>query len=370
MFLIRDWNQPDEYNFGLEGGKNFLKMFLKVKNFHTPELKQLREYLQNTFEDISCFLMPYPGKTVARNSSFDGRYSDIDEEFVDTMKELFPLILAPENLVLKKINGMPVKSFELSVYIKQYVDLFKSENLPEAKSIYDATLDNQYQILLSKAVDLYLNLISSFQDRIESKSQVDETHKVGKGMALQYFSEQKKFGKPEEMLAYKKELEEKLEKALAEWKPIKLEFLEKIEKEQAKADDQKSLASDAKNRQASAAQDAKAVEVKYVQLQNQISQIRSDTQESRREAEILKQRLARVENERQNALLREQEAQNYVVEMQKKLEFFESQLAIERQKASSKVKERVTEVRKRDGVLQWFGDLISGFLYLSQLPFL
>ena len=361
MFLIRDWNQPEEYNYGFEGGKKFIKSFLKVKDFHTAELKQVREFLKNTFEDISGFLMPYPGKTVARNSSFDGRWSEIDEDFVETMKELFPILLAPANLTVKTLNGMPLKAFELSVYIKQYVDLFKSENLPEAKSIYESTVDNQLQILISKSVELYLQLISGSQDKIINKAEVDKVHKVGKLLALRYFNEQKKFGTPEEAMIYQKELEEKLEKALDDWKPVKLEFLQKIEKEQAKADVQKNLALDAKNREVIAKQEATHVDHKYVQLQKQIAQALNDTHESRREAAILKQKFAQLEVARQNALLREQEARQHFQKVQKQLETIEAQLVIEKEKAAQRFNEQVGEIRKRDSVLKYLGGVVVGF---------
>lgn len=360
MFIIRDWISPEEYNYGLDGGNKFIKMFLRIKDFHTTELKAVRNHMQKTFESIDCFLMPYPGKAAARNSSFDGRWSEIDEEFVDTMKELFPIILAPANLTVKTINGVPIKAFELSVYIRQYVDLFKSENLPEAKTIYESTLDNQFQILMSKSVEAYLESISAFQDHIKDGSEVDQLHNIAKSLALKYFDEEKKFGSREEGEVYHEELEAKLEKALSEWKPVKLEFLEKIKVEQGKADVQNKLAIDAEKRDKNAKHEYVMADQKYNDLQKQIAQAKYDSAESQREAGIVRAKLAQAEKERNQALQKEIETRRYYEEMRQKSEYFQAQLLIEKQNSAKRVNERVVKVRKRDGILQWFADGVFG----------
>lgn len=361
MFIIRDWISPEEYNYGLNGGNKFIKMFLKIKDFHTSELKSIREYLQRTFDSITCFLMPYPGKVTARNSSFDGRWSVIDEEFVEAMKELFPIILAPANLTVKTINGVPVKAFELSVFVKQYVDLFKSETLPEAKSIYESTLDNQFQILMSKAVEVYLESISAYQDHIRDKEEVEKLHEVAKGLALQFFDDGKKFGSNEDGLVYIKDLDEKIEKAFGEWKPVVLEFLDKISDEQSKASAQRELAVAASARIEIVKQEAEKADQKYLQLQKEIESARYDSEESRREAEILRKKLEQAERERLNALAKEQETRKFYEAMKAKAENFEQQLLLEKQSAALRVQQKFQVVRKRDGILQWFGDGIMSF---------
>ena len=45
MFVIRDWSSPDDYEYGLDGGNRFLKSFLQIRDFHTPELKSIRQYI-------------------------------------------------------------------------------------------------------------------------------------------------------------------------------------------------------------------------------------------------------------------------------------------------------------------------------------
>ncbi|CRK86732.1 CLUMA_CG000565, isoform A [Clunio marinus] len=369
MFIIRDWISPEEYDYGYEGGNNFIKMYLRIKDFHTSELKTVREYLKRTFESITCFLMPYPGKSVARNSSYDGRWSDIDEEFVDVMTELFPILLAPSNLTVKTVNGVPIKAYELLIFIRQYVDMFKSENLPEAKSIFESTLDNQFQILTSKSVEVYLESISTYQDHISNFDEIGKLHEISKAIAMKFFNEEKKFGSNEDGEVYKMQLDNKLEKAFAEWKPITVDFLNKIEEEQSKAREQKKLAGKTEVRVMQSKKEAEIADQKYFELQKMIELVRYDTQESRQEAEIIRKKLDQAKLEREQALVREKEINQQYQELKHKVEIYEQQLYSERRRNSFLLQQRMNVVRKRDGILQWFADGVTAFLGFVKKPF-
>lgn len=361
MFVIRDWMSPEEYNYGFEGGNNFIKMFLLIKDFHTPELKQVRQYLQNTFESLSCFLMPYPGKVTARNSSFDGHWAEIDEEFVDTLRELFPIILSPANLTTKTVNGVQIKAFELSVYIRQYVDMFKSENMPEAKTIYESTLDNQFQILMSKAVEIYLQAISLYQSNIQNQTEIDELHKVAKGMSLKYFNDEKKFGKAEDGKVYAEELDKKLEKAFNEWKPVTVEFLEKIGVEQKKTDEQVVLANEAEERNDAAKKVADQADTRLIELQRQVDRAKYDTEEARREAAELRKHFKEAQRLREESRQKEAETRTYYEEMKAKVSHYEQLLLQQRVEADRRLNEKVNVVRKRDGISQFFEGVLNIF---------
>lgn len=359
MFIIRDWSSPEEYDFGLDGGKKFIQNYLKIKNFHTPELQAVRTHLQTTFEGISAFLMPYPGKTAARNSTFDGRWSGIDEEFVQTMKELFPTILAPVNLTLKSVNGNPIRAFELAVYIKQYVDLFKSEKLPEAKSIYESTLDNQFQILMSSSVELYLQSISSYQDRIKNKSEILTLHTLAKRLALKYFMDEKKFGKEEEAVVYRQELDAKLEKAYGEWSTTLKDEMEKLSKEQAKTDAQKNLVNQAEDREKSAKRKTEFADQKYLDLQRQIASIKVDNEESRREAERMRKLLQEAEKERQYLMRSEKEAKLQAQQIMMVYQQYQQDLDAKRKQAEQVFRQTIKQTRERDGFSRFFGGIFA-----------
>ena len=155
----------------------------------------VREHIRSCFEAVFCFLMPHPGLKVATNKKFDGRlsgeftsssslssfsssssslsssssslsssspfhlplfpslliafsflipllilppgYLDIDTEFKNHLGDLAPLLLSPENLIVKKINGNPITGRGLLECFKVYMKIFQSEELPQPKSLLE-----------------------------------------------------------------------------------------------------------------------------------------------------------------------------------------------------------------------------------------
>ncbi|GFX08776.1 atlastin-1 [Trichonephila clavipes] len=83
-----------------------------------PELQQLRKHIRACFADTSCFLLPHPGLKVATNPHFDGRLSDIADNFRENLKVLVPYLLSSENLILKEVNGKKVTCKEMLEYFK------------------------------------------------------------------------------------------------------------------------------------------------------------------------------------------------------------------------------------------------------------
>lgn len=62
-------------------------------------------------------------------------FSDISDEFKESLRELVPMILSQEHLVTKKIQGHTVKAKELLIYFKSYMNIFNGTELPEPKTI-------------------------------------------------------------------------------------------------------------------------------------------------------------------------------------------------------------------------------------------
>lgn len=51
------------------------------------------------------------------------------------------MLLAPENLVVKEINGQRVKARDLVQYFKSYINIYKGNELPEPKSMLVVRID-------------------------------------------------------------------------------------------------------------------------------------------------------------------------------------------------------------------------------------
>ena len=360
MFVIRDWSSPDEYEYGLDGGNRFLKSFLQIRDFHTPELKSIRQYMEASFDKLNCFLMPYPGKIVARNSTYDGSWSDIDEEFVDAMKELFPVLLAPENLTLKTVNNKLVKAYELSVYIKLYIDLYKSEDLPAASSIYDSTLDNQFQILNSKCVEIYINSVEADQEALESLTEIDKLHETSKLKAFEYFINEKKFGSSEDGEKFKEDLDTKLTKAFEQWKPIALENVEKLQIEREQIRKQEELQKAAEENEAIAKKTVMKEQKKIETAKEEILQTQSkvNNDETKRETEQLKKKLAQAVYDRGVAIAREEETLRYLDAIRKQTEVYEEQINQLKIQAQQQMKKQITIIHQQIGIGKWFKNKI------------
>lgn len=139
IFLVRDWMMPFEHEYGQYGGEMLLKKRFATSTDQHSELRSIRMNITNCFTKISCFLMPFPGMEVIRNSNFNGKLSDIEDDFKENLKELVPLILDPENLVSKKILGRTMNAQEFLECFKRYSEIFASDTVPEAMSIFDAS---------------------------------------------------------------------------------------------------------------------------------------------------------------------------------------------------------------------------------------
>lgn len=160
LFLVRDWMMMFEHYYGQKGGEALLQKRLAISDSQHPDLKIIRSYIRSCFDDISCFLMPFPGMQIITNENFDGKLSDLHIDFQTSLQELVPLLLAPENLVSKKINNQLVTVKEFVVYCKQYFETFRSDKLPCALTVADATAKVHNSFALTESEKFYKTLMN------------------------------------------------------------------------------------------------------------------------------------------------------------------------------------------------------------------
>lgn len=140
-FLVRDWSCSYEHSYGLQGGNEILEKRFAISDRQHPELQQLRRHIRSCFHSINCFLMPHPGLKVATDPKFNGKLKDIEPDFRQQLRQLVKNVLSPENLVVKEINGTKVTCGELVEYFKAYIKIYQGEELPEPKSMLEATAE-------------------------------------------------------------------------------------------------------------------------------------------------------------------------------------------------------------------------------------
>ncbi|XP_072491935.1 atlastin-2 isoform X1 [Notamacropus eugenii] len=218
MFLIRDWSYPYEHSYGLEGGRQFLDKRLQVKQNQHEELQNVRKHIHSCFSNLGCFLLPHPGLKVATNPSFDGRLTDIDEDFKKELRNLVPLLLAPENLVEKEISGSKVTCRDLVEYFKAYIKIYQGEELPHPKSMLQATAEANNLAAVAGARDSYsknMEQVCGGDKPYIAPSDLEKKHMDFKEAAIRQFCSVKKMGGDEFCRRYQDQLEAEIEETYA-----------------------------------------------------------------------------------------------------------------------------------------------------------
>jgi len=211
-FLIRDWSYPYEYPYG--DGSQLLQKRLYVDQEQHSELKQAREHITSCFESVGCFLMPHPGKIVATNPSFKGQLNDIDDDFQDYLLQLIPRLLAPENLVVKSINGSDITCLTMLQYFKSYIKIFQGGELPEPKSMLQATAEANNLAALATAKDQYqrdMEQICGGDTPYLSPHELESKSDTFKYKALTLFAATRKMGSTDFCKEFESRLQEEMD---------------------------------------------------------------------------------------------------------------------------------------------------------------
>nr|KAG5710728.1 hypothetical protein BaRGS_035130 [Batillaria attramentaria] len=214
QFLVRDWSFPYEAEYGIKGGRKILDRRLQVSDKQHQELQQIRRHISSCFDNISCFLMPHPGLRVATNPHFDGRLREIEVDFREQLQVLVPMVLAPENIVLKEINGVQITAQELVEYFKAYMKIYQGEELPEPKTMLQATAEANNLTAVANAKNQYskeMEEICGGQKPYLHPDSLDREHLRCLDRAIDLFHSTRKMGGPE----FSKKFEDQLQEEIA-----------------------------------------------------------------------------------------------------------------------------------------------------------
>ncbi|CAH1977350.1 unnamed protein product [Acanthoscelides obtectus] len=221
QFLVRDWRFPYEAPYGAVGGQQILEKRLEINEHQHSELQSLRKHIRSCFTEIACFLMPHPGIKVATSPTFDGRLGEIDSEFKDNLKILVPMLLAPENLVLKKINGEKVKVRDFVQYCNSYMKIYEGNELPEPKSMLVATAEANNLAAVADAKESYITLMEEVCGGTKpylNTETMEVEHRRVRDKAIFQFDSKKKMGGEEFSRIYKEQLEKDIEESFIQFK--------------------------------------------------------------------------------------------------------------------------------------------------------
>lgn len=231
----------EENAYGWEGGKTYLSQVLKIKDIHDKSSRDLRDYIGKSFKQIDCFLMPHPGFQVFAKT-FDGRYSMLDKEFVEQLKNFVPQLLTSNNLTVKGMYLRPMKASELYRNIGNYINLYKSDILPEPKSIYQTMMETQLSCVVENIVNNYRNLINEREPIICTEAGIESLKEEALNKSLQEYLDCPKMGETEDEVKYKNILLEKLKNEYELWKKGTIERLKREEAERLREEERKRYA--------------------------------------------------------------------------------------------------------------------------------
>ncbi|XP_063387506.1 atlastin-like [Cydia fagiglandana] len=214
QLLVRDWSFPYDHPYGAAGGKQLLDKRLEVHEGQHEELQALRRHVASCFDQLACFLMPHPGLTVATNPHFNGKLADISPEFKESLRQLVPSLLSPDRLLPKSIQGQPVRARDLLLYFKAYINVFNGTELPEPKSILEATAEANNLSAVAEARDVYDTVMEDVCGGAKPylpPRRLDDEHRRARDKALHAFHAKRKMGGDELASTYEAQLIKELE---------------------------------------------------------------------------------------------------------------------------------------------------------------
>ncbi|RZC42284.1 GBP domain containing protein, partial [Asbolus verrucosus] len=197
VFLIRDWQWSHEKEFGAEGGEKLLNNVLKSDDTQPGELVRQKKNVKELFSELRCFLLPHPGQAVATNPNFQGELQDVDAEFRKHIQVFAPYILAPENLVPKKINGEMIKVVDLVNLIEGYWKCLQDGRMPSLQTIFSVAANVQHMVVLHQSENIYdekMRFIQEDDSKVLDKYTLIKEHIASKSAAMKHYNEKRKLG--------------------------------------------------------------------------------------------------------------------------------------------------------------------------------
>lgn len=311
MFLMRDWNNPDEFPFGLEGGQKYLDDLLVVKPTHPEELKSVRTHIRSSFDKLTCCLLPYPGKSVARDSTYDGRWSLMDEEFLSELQLTIPKLLNPESLITKKINNVEMNGREVNDFFQQYITMFKTGSSVQPQSLYETTIDKFMMTIVARCYDVYKNHVNNGRNGIVDENGIAHVYNTSKEAAFASYNAERKMGTNDHVNKYRDILNKKMDDDSIEWKAVTLAGILRIREERRRAEE---AAREAERIRLQRLEEERIARERIAQMEREALEREA---EAARQREILHQQQLAIQAEQERQRLAEEQRQREVAEQQR-----------------------------------------------------
>ncbi|CEG35335.1 atlastin-like protein [Plasmopara halstedii] len=215
-FLVRDWQDFSRNQTLTEKREDMEQYMLELLSSRKQkDLADTREQISSCFEKVSCFLLPHPGHAVTERE-YDGSVEAIDNRFLELLTAYLDDLFDPANLFPKKIHGVTVTSRELYTYIKTYAGLFREASIfPEAKTLLEATAEANNVNQRDKALLKYkreMETLAGSNCQYVPVQTLENHHKACLLGAMDVFDDGARMGRRSEIVRYRQELADLIEK--------------------------------------------------------------------------------------------------------------------------------------------------------------
>ncbi|XP_070497343.1 uncharacterized protein [Chironomus tepperi] len=212
VFLIRDWNNTEEFYYGIDDGQRYWNHFIGKSGNQKVELAYICESILNSYDNVSCALFPHPGKSVGTGSrGYNGSWKKFDEDFTEELDKLVDHLLKPENLVIKKVNGSALNGDEFYEYLNGQLKVFEKDELLQSQSLLQSMTMKEMEILLSACIEHYKQVGNEHRQNIQNECEIPLIHEKSKEAAMTMYNEAQKMGSAGEHENYRKVLDRKIE---------------------------------------------------------------------------------------------------------------------------------------------------------------
>ncbi|KAL7018726.1 hypothetical protein ACKWTF_010883 [Chironomus riparius] len=293
IFLMRDWQNKDEFEFGHVGGANYLASVLNIRPDQHEVLKDVRRFIEDSFEQRYCFLLPHPGPNVVNNKNYDGRLSEIDEDFKEHLKSFIEWLLKSTNLKKKKVLNNEVIGSDYNEYIKAYFKAFEAGEIPNARSLHSMTVDKHYDIIILELMVEFKELIKKpvdfkvgddFKETIDIEQEMSDNYNIASKEIIQLFDDKKKLGTKKQESIFRTELEKQMKTYFEESKIKQLDSYFKLKNQYV--DHKKKMAEVIELHQ----NETKEIEIKNEQ------EIQNVQQENQKKTQVLEMMIEEMKN--------------------------------------------------------------------------
>lgn len=198
QFLIRDWQNFDgDFKEGAsfeDFQRSEMQHYLSevFRSRKASDLQSTREQILRCFEELDCFMLPYPGSDVTKKT-YDGSIKSISADFRALLNEYVRKIFDKE-LDAKVINNRHITGLELKNFFEVYVKMFQAgeKQFPQAMTMLEATAKannrNAYDLGLKSYKDSMNALVGNDKPYVKD-IQLHQSHEEFHRAALQTFND-------------------------------------------------------------------------------------------------------------------------------------------------------------------------------------